>query len=203
VKAIDIESLLANKNSLDQLAEKLQAQDIAWLVSLLKEKDDQIRYPAFLLLQKRSQRFADVYPFWQAFTEKLSDANSYQRSIGIMLLAENIRWDDQQQFALVFTDFISHFQDEKFITARQTMQTIPLWAKYVQNLLPATVQALINIDIGSFKETQQKLILLDIIHALLAIRELAPSEQIYLYIDRALTGGKLDKKSIKQLEKLL
>ncbi len=200
---MDIENLSTDKNEIEQTAEILQAQDIAQLVSLLTEKNDQIRYPAFLLLQKRSQKHNDIYAFWQVFVQKLHDANSYQRSIGIMLLAENIRWDKQQQFAQVFSDFVSHFQDEKFITSRQTIQTIPIWAKYARELLPTTMQELINIDIGSFKETQKRLILLDIINALLAIRQLMPNEQIDCYISQALTGGILDNKSIKQLEKLL
>lgn len=35
----------------------------------------------------------DVYPFWDTFRAKLNSDNSYQRSIGIMLIAENTRWD--------------------------------------------------------------------------------------------------------------
>lgn len=200
---MDIENLSTDKNKIEQTAEILQAQDIAQLVLLLTEKNDNIRYPAFLLLQKRSRNHNDVYTFWQVFVQKLDDINSYQRSIGIMLLAENIRWDNQRQFTQVFGNFVSHFQDEKFITARQTIQTVPIWAKYAQELLPATVKALTDVNIDSFKDTQKKLILLDIINSLLEIRRLTPSEQIDCYVSQALTGGILDKKSIKQLEKLL
>ena len=46
-----------------------------------------------LLLQGRSLEFEDVYPYWDVLVEKLGSANSYQRSLRLMLIAENVRWD--------------------------------------------------------------------------------------------------------------
>jgi hypothetical protein len=61
--------------------------------SLGFHKDDTFRYKCFLLLQGRSEKYPDVYPYWELFVQKLDSTNSYQRSLGLMLIAENVRWD--------------------------------------------------------------------------------------------------------------
>jgi hypothetical protein len=65
------------------------------------------------------------------------------------------------------------------------------------------VTHLLSIDIASFKQTQQKLILTDIIAALIAIRELRPYQEIDNYLFAAMTGGMMDKKIEKQIKNLL
>lgn len=48
------ELLLNHKDNLSDLVDKIDEEDVRFLVSLLKEKDDNIRYAAFLLLQTLS-----------------------------------------------------------------------------------------------------------------------------------------------------
>lgn len=90
-----IESMLAlDKSDLQAVAQTaLPAEDIPQLVDLLSVKDDGVRYRAFLLLQGRAAATSDVYPYWQIFQDKLKSENSYQRSLGLMLMAENAKWD--------------------------------------------------------------------------------------------------------------
>ena len=123
----------------------------------------------------------------------------YQRTIGATLIAANIKWD-KKKFARIFQTFMSLCNDEKFVTSRLTIQTIPVWAKYVPELLDKVVDELVHINVRRLKESQRKLILLDIINALIAIRELKPSEKITKDLIEAMTGGILDKKSVKKLE---
>ena len=95
---IDLKSIMSIPNSdLQGAAQALDKSDIPQLVEWLALKDDDIRYKAFLLLQSRSTLYNDVYPFWDTFREKLSSDNSYQRSIGLMLIAENVRWDAENR----------------------------------------------------------------------------------------------------------
>lgn len=185
------------------LAESLNDKDIEFLIPLLSEKDEEIRYPAFLVLCARSGVKPDVYPYWDVFAEKLDDINSFQRNIGATLLGLNVRWDFDKKFAGIFARFIRHFSDEKFITSRLVIQTVPEWAEYVPELLEDTVVALTSIDIISLKDTQRKLILTDIMNALLAIRKIRPSDAITGYMMQALTGGILDKKSARQFEAMI
>ena len=74
-------------------AAAFDAENFPALVEQLASTEDKIRYPAFLLLKERSAICADVYPFWDAFDAKLTSDNSYQRSIGAMLVSANARHD--------------------------------------------------------------------------------------------------------------
>lgn len=197
---MDINALISQKNNLEEFASRLTQEYIKFLVPLLTEKNDEIRYLAFLVLCERSNTHPDIYPYWDVFVSKLSSENSYQRTIGATLIAANIRWDEKKKFARIFQSFMSLCNDEKFATSRLTIQTIPIWSKYAPELLDRTVDELVHINVRGLKETQRKLLLLDIINALITIRELQPSEKITKYLIEAMTGGLLDKKSVKKLE---
>ena len=110
------------KEDLANLVPALSAADIDQLVNWLAETDDNFRYKCFLLLQARSQVAADVYPYWDAFAAKLSSANSYQRSLGLMLIAENARWDVAGRFNALVDRYLALCDDEKPVTVRQCVQ---------------------------------------------------------------------------------
>ncbi len=197
------EMILTGRDDPAALAETLTHQDIEELVSLLSEKADELRYAALLTLCARSDTHADVYPNWSLFAEKIGNENSYQRSIGLILTAHNVKWDMEHHFDNVIEAYLSHCQDEKFITSRQAIQNIPVWAPYAKTHLTRTAEALMRIDIPALKDSQRKLILLDILHALISIRRVQPTAEIDVYIHHALTGGLLDKKSMKEIQGLL
>lgn len=200
---ITVEYLLNHKEGIAETVHLIKEEDLAYLVSLLSEKEDGIRYQAFLVLQKRSELFDDVYPFWDTFAEKLSSENSYQRSIGIMLLAENLKWDKQDQFAKIAELYLSHCRDERPITSRQTIQSIHRWIDQKPQYRELVKKTLLQIDINSVKDTMRKSVLLDIISVLAAIQKIERSDEITNFLVKAMTGGILDKKSMKQLEKLI
>lgn len=112
------ELLLSQKDNLNCLLEKVGENDIDLLVEWLKEKDDTIRYAAFLLLQLLSINSCKVYKYWDTFAGMIDNDNSYQRSLGLMLIAENVRWDKEEKFGVICSKYLNHCDDEKFITAR-------------------------------------------------------------------------------------
>ncbi|MFZ5973920.1 MAG: SufBD protein [Bacillota bacterium] len=111
-----------DKKELPQAAVTLLPEDIGQLVQWLAEKNDDIRYRAFLLLQQRALAHDDVYPYWNVFLEKLKSPNSYQRSIGLMLMAENAKWDVHGKFDASLDLYLSFCDDEKPVTVRQCIQ---------------------------------------------------------------------------------
>lgn len=191
---MDLEALLNAKQDPAALAEALEPNDIPFLIGLLEEKNNDIRYAAFLVLQKRSMVHSDVYPFWDTFKQKLDHENSYQRSIGVMLLAENIRWDTESRLSDALKQYMARFRDEKFITARQAIQSLQCWLPQRPEMIPAVLKELTAIPVDQLPPTQRKLILLDILQALLLIRDGTPREEAAAYIFRALDGGLLTKK---------
>ena len=200
----NIESLLTiDKENLLGFSKTLEAEDIPQLVEWLTEENDKLRYHSLLLLEHRSEKYDDVYPFWDIFCEKLRNTNSYQRSIGVMLIAANVKWDRKNKIDITINDYLKILDDEKPITVRQCIQSLSKIVIYRTNLHNKIANELIYIDIMYHKSTMRKLILLDILNILVLIKKHQTSEEIDTYIFKALTGGLLDKKAIKQIEYML
>jgi hypothetical protein len=191
------------KSEISEQAALLQPEDIEKLVDWLALKEDDIRYQAFLLLQARSRLDSGVYPYWEEFRIKLSNENSYQRSLGIMLIAENVQWDVENKMQAVLADYLRVLQDEKPVTVRQCIQGLRLIAEKEPRYNREIAEALVAYDIMSARETMRKSILLDILNALLEIRKSLNNAEINTFIMNALSGDILDKKSKKAIESQL
>ncbi len=189
-----------DKDQLPEAAKAAQTSDLPVLVDLLSEKNDKIRYQAFLLLTYRSQFFDDVYPFWETFRLKMKSSNSYQRSIGLMLIAENAKWDAENKLEHSVDEYLNLLTDEKPITVRQCIQSLSSIVPYKPNLYSKIVGALLSVDIASVKETMRKSILLDILNILISIKKRYHTDEIDNFILKALSGEILDKKSKKEIE---
>lgn len=198
---INLESIISiPKSDLQDVSKGLNKNDIPQLVEWLSIKNDNIRYQAFLLLQSRSIFINDVYPFWDTFREKLSSDNSYQRSIGLMLIAENVRWDAENRMEEIIDEYLALLKDEKPITVRQCIQSIGKIASVKPELNDKIAFGLISFDIMAVKETMRKSILIDILNVLFIIRQKYKTDEIESFILNALSGEILDKKTKKQIE---
>jgi hypothetical protein len=155
LKAVTKDQILA-------LSRTLTVTDIRFLVETLNEKDDKLRYNTFLLLQAYSRRFSAVYEYWDELEKKLDSDNSYQRSLGTMLIAENMRWDKEDKFGRTIRKYLNCCTDEKFITARQTIQGLEIILKATDKFNDTIKQRLSNLQLSQYKENQQKLLSQDI-----------------------------------------
>jgi len=201
---ITIESMMSiEKEALPEAAAGLSQDDIPRLVEWLSLKDDSVRYQAFLLLQNRSASFDDVYPYWDILRSKLKSGNSYQRSIGLMLIAENTKWDAENRMENTIDDYLERLNDEKPITIRQCVQSLAGVVPCKPGLNGRIADRLIAFDFTAIKQTMRKSILLDILNILLLIRKTLQKDGIESFIQAALAGEILDKKSKKQIEALL
>ena len=201
---ISLESImLIPKENLKNASRVLNKEGIPQLIEWLNLKDDSIRYQAFLLLQNRSIFFDDVYPYWDTFRNKLKNDNSYQRNIGLMLIAENVKWDRENRMENMIDEYLILLNDERPITIRQCIQALGKIAAAKPGLNDKIASSLISFDIMAVKETMRKSILLDILNVLLIIRKGHKKGEIDTFILYALTGEILDKKSKKQIEALL
>ena len=198
---ITLESITAiGKNDMEEASKALAKEDLPQLVEWLSLKDDKIRYQAFLLLQSRSEFFDDVYPFWDTFRDKLKSDNSYQRSIGLMLIAENAKWDVQNRMEDTIEEYLVLLGDEKPITMRQCIQALGKVALFKPGLHRKIAGQLASFDLAAVKETMRKSILLDILNVLLIIGKDVKIDEAENFILNALSGEILDKKSKKQIE---
>ncbi|MBN2115498.1 MAG: hypothetical protein JW730_02945 [Anaerolineales bacterium] len=91
----------------------------------LASTDDKIRLEALQSLLKVTEAKVDwVYEVWDLLLEKLDHQNSYQRSIGVMLLCNLAKSDVENRLDTSLDRLLAHTRDEKFITSRQCLQNI-------------------------------------------------------------------------------
>ena len=190
------------KSGLQKASKTLEKEDIPQLIEWLSLKDDNIRYQVFLLLQNRSLLCDDVYPHWDIFRNKLKSDNSYQRSIGLMLITENVKWDAENRMDDTIDEYLTLLNDEKPITIRQCIQALGKIASAKPSLNDKIASRLISFELMAVKETMRKSILLDILNVLLIVRKEHKTDEIESFILNALSGEILDKKSKKQVEVL-
>jgi hypothetical protein len=87
--------------------------------------DNTIRLHALQTLLKLTEsKVKWIYDVWDLMLEKLENENSYQRSIGIMMLCNLAKSDREDQLKTVLDRLLMHTKDEKFITSRQCIQNI-------------------------------------------------------------------------------
>lgn len=142
--------------------ESLSEADIGFLVDTLTEKDNAVRYNAFLLLEAKSRLSSEVYGYWDRFEAKLGSDNSYQRNLGLMLISENVRWDKAGKFKKTIHQYLKGCTDEKFITARQAIQGLAHVLEATDAYDQQIKQHLSQMSILQYKDNQQRLLSKDI-----------------------------------------
>lgn len=200
---ITIESIMSiDKTDLQEASKTVNEEDIPQLVEWLSLKDDNIRYQSLLLLQNRSLFINDVYPYWDIFRSKLKSDNSYQRSVGLMLIAENAKWDTENRMEYAIDEYLKLLNDEKPVTIRQCVQSLAKIIPHKPGLNKKIAGKLVLFDFTVIKETMRRSILLDILNILLIIRKNLKTDEIEGFIQNALSGEILDNKSKMQIKAL-
>jgi hypothetical protein len=197
IKINDID--IKDEKELYESSESLNHDDLVELIKLLNEKDNDIRYKAFRLLEKRSLEHDDVYHYFDVFALKLINNNSYQRSIGLMLIAANAKWDKNNKIENIINSYLSLCNDEKPITIRQCLQSLLKILPYKENLWFDVVKKLISMDLKAITANMRKSICIDMINVLKYINSERPNPDINKYFDTIINSDIFDSKTIKEL----
>ncbi|BCN30805.1 SufBD protein [Anaeromicropila herbilytica] len=136
------------------------------LVEGLRDKDNKYAYQCLKQLESESMSSELVYPYFNTFVDLLADPNSYIRTRGIILIANNAKWDKDNKIDEIIDDYLKHIMDDKSITARQCIQALPIIAEYKQDLIECIIKALHNANPLVYKSSMQSLIIKDIQHVL-------------------------------------
>jgi hypothetical protein len=179
-------------------------EQIDLLFTDLESKDNTIRYAAFQkLLAETENSVPWVYDKWYILTDKLLSDNSYQRSIGLMLLANLAKSDTENRFANILGQYISFFEDEKFITSRQCIQhvwKIALCNNANKNFIIKQLE--ISYNENKHLSPHGNLIKQDIISSLYQIYKHTNDTKILTKVNE-LIDAELDSKMVKTLKKIL
>ncbi|MBP6932486.1 MAG: SufBD protein [Candidatus Methanofastidiosum sp.] len=147
-------------------------EDIGELVENLYSNDNKLAYDTLKLLLSESERSDSVYRYLDRFVSMIQNKNSYIRSRGIALISINAKWDKENKIDLIIDDYLKHIMDEKPITSRQCIKSLPYIAKYKPNLVGPIRKALIEANIGVYPDSMQSLVHNDIVSALKEIEGL-------------------------------
>ena len=169
----------------------------------LSSTDDKVRFNALQALLKLTETpVAWVYEVWDLLLDKLENENSYQRSIGIMLLCNLAKSDRENRLKSCLDRLLAHTQDEKFITSRQCIQNI--WKVAAANK-SNRVKVLTHLERRFLECEQEKhynLIRQDIVQSM-ALLNRCEEDNKFLERVQALIEAEQNLKYRKQYEALL
>ncbi len=169
----------------------------------LDSSDDRVRGGAFNeLMRLTSSRVDWVYEVWEDLLSRLDSPNSYQRSIGILLLCNLSQSDDEHRLNTVIEKLLEHTKDEKFITSRQCLQHIWKPALYNPELRESIVSHLQKRFVECEVEKHANLLRLDILQSLAQLHTHTADPALQpLILD--LIDAEVDEKSRKAYQKAL
>lgn len=154
----------------------------------LNAKNNTIRKQAFDALMTLSE--AKVSWADEAFdilAPKLDCTNSFQRSIGMILLSNLAKSGIENKLSEIIERYLSHLDDEKFITARQSIQACYKAALCCDSIRKQVVNRLFSLFSSSrHLTTHANLIQKDIVTSLFNIYKECPdsvdAEELKTYI---------------------
>lgn len=170
----------------------------------LKSKDNKIRFAAFEKLQQITEQPVDwVYDKWYELVEKLESKNSFQRSIGLILLANLCKSDSEYKMGEILNNYLGNFDDEKFITSRQCIQNV--WKVAISND-KFRVKVLEELENTYFENIHinrhGNLIKQDVVFSLYKVFKVTKNKEIFSKINE-LIDSETDAKIIKSLKKIM
>lgn len=170
------------------------------LMNRLNDKDNKIRKEALDKLIELTEDTVDwTYDYWDYLVAKLNSDNSYQRTIGMLILSNLAKSDDENRFKEILDKYLSITEDERFITSRQALQN--LWKVAIVNseCRYKIIKHLENMFINNkYLKTHANLIRKDVIESICKIYE-ENSEEVDLDFFRMKIDENCDKKERKIL----
>ena len=137
----------------------MMKQDV---IALLTARDDKAACAFAEKLVSESRETDAWYEYFDAFASLLAHPKSYVRNRALTVLAANARWDGEDRFAGIWSEYLSHITDEKPITARQCIKALAEVGEYKPQMIPAITEALQGADLFGYKDSMRPLIEKDI-----------------------------------------
>lgn len=140
------------------------------LVKTLYSKNAKEAYEALKVLLERSGQSDALYPYFDEFTAMSDDPDSYIRTRGLLLISANAKWDQDNKVDECIDRLLTHIMDEKPITSRQFIKTLPELAASKPELAEDIKNALRRADTEIYADSMQPLVYKDIRSALKKIK---------------------------------
>lgn len=187
----DLLTRIADKNvNIDKYVEDVFNQDglkKEIIKQLISNDNIMVYYHCYYIISNASEKRPELfYEYWDDFALLLNHKNSYHRDIGLTIIANLTKVDENDLFSKIFQDYMKHINDDKFMTARCFVQNTRKILKNKNGIIEHVVGFLLDVDNKCiYPEKQKELLKCDIIEVL---------DEVYQRID--------DKKSIYQFIKI-
>ncbi|SHK12085.1 hypothetical protein [Paramaledivibacter caminithermalis] len=135
---------------------------------LLTNNDIMVYYHCYYIISKASEKKPELfYKYWNNFVSLLEHKNSYHRNIGLTIIANLTKIDEDNLFSSIFQKYIEHFNDDKFMTAQCFVQSMKKVIRNKKQYEKKIIDLLLDIDkICTYREKQKELLKSDIIEVL-------------------------------------
>ena len=140
--------------------------EVSELVEGLFKKDDKEAYKCLKELLSASEHDNSVYQFFNTFADMIDNGDSYVRTRGLLLISANAKWDADNKIDEIIDKYLCHIMDDKPITARQCIKTLPNIVKHKPDLIDVICIALSKANPQRYASSMQTLVNGDISVAL-------------------------------------
>ena len=141
------------------------------IIAKLTSKDDKCACAFADQIIAESQETDAWYAYFDDFASLLDYPKSLVRNRVLYILAANARWDEENRFDLIISDFLAHITDEKPITARQCIKALAQVGQAKPQYIPTILSSLRRADLSKYKDSMRPLIEKDIAETEKALTE--------------------------------
>lgn len=145
------------------------------MLAALTGKNDKYACELAGKIVEESRESEEWYDYFQDFVPLLRHPKSLVRNRALTILASNAQWDTENRFDQLLSEYLSHITDEKPITARVCIQTLPELAQAKPQYIPAILRTLEEAELSKYKDSMRPLIEKDIqkVRRILSVKETA------------------------------
>lgn len=128
------------------------------IIEKLTTKDDKCACALADKIISESQKTDEWYEYFDDFASLLDHPKSLVRNRALYILAANAKWDENNRFDSIISDFIAHITDEKPITARQCIKALAQVGSAKPQYIPKILSSFKSADLSKYKDSMRPLI---------------------------------------------
>ena len=128
------------------------------IIEKLTTKDDKCACALADKIISESQETDEWYEYFDDFASLLDHPKSLVRNRALYILAANAKWDENNRFDSIISDFIAHITDEKPITARQCIKALAQVGSAKPQYIPRILSSFKSADLSKYKDSMRPLI---------------------------------------------
>ena len=128
------------------------------IIAKLTAKDDKYACAIADKIISESQDTDEWYEYFDTFASLLNHPNSLVRNRALYILAANAKWDDNNRFDAILSEYLSHITDEKPITARQCIKALVQVGMAKPQYISRILSCFHDADLSKYKDSMRPLI---------------------------------------------